>query len=502
VSVVDSGNLAGCLLTLKHGCLEPINQPVFHFARWQGILDTLDVLVHILAENNIEISDMTPLVAQVRQQLLEATDDDMHHISLTALLRDQVWSDIHQTLDNLIGKYKENINERSYQAFQVLRSSLDKNLVGLEHEIDTLLPWLVAFKRPPDLFMEQEICQEFSKIWMRLLETLHPNLRLIEIPSACDTGLELLRCLLTQFDCLDLSHKTHIARNWCETLSQKLQIARTTAVELLQQFQDVSNCCEVLFQDMDFRFLFDEGRMLFPVGYDVERDKKDVSYYDLLASESRLASLVAIAKGDVPQGHWLYLARPLTRLEGGQALLSWNGSLFEYLLPGVLVRNFPGTLLYQTAYHAIASHILFGHQRGIPWGVSESCCFQFNTEMNFHYRSFGIQALSLRPINPEEKVIAPYASCLALSLQPWAVMENIDKMKELGLLSPYGFYEAIDFTKDHIPKGEEYQIVHTYMCHHQGMIMLALVNYLQEDVMIRRFHADPRVESLELILQE
>jgi cyclic beta-1,2-glucan synthetase len=502
VSVVDSGNLAGCLLTLKHGCLEPINQPVFHFGRWQGVLDTLDVLVQILAENNIEISDMTPLVAQVRQQLLEAKHDDMHHISFTALLRDQVWSDIHQTLDNLIGKDKENISGRSYQAFQELRSRLDKYLEGLEHEIDTLLPWLVAFTRPPDLFMESEICPEISKIWMRLLETLHPNLLLIEIPSACDTGLELLGCLLIQFDCLGLSHKTHSARNWCETLAQKLQIARTAAVELSQQFQDLSNCCEVLFQDMDFRFLFDEGRMLFPVGYDVEVDKKDKSYYDLLASESRLASLVAIAKGDVPQSHWLYLARPLTRLEGGQALLSWNGSLFEYLLPGVLVRNFPGTLLYQTSHNAIASHILFGRKRGIPWGVSESCYYQFDSEMNFHYRSLGIQTLSLRSIVSDEKVIAPYASCLALSLRPWAVIENIGKMKKLGLLSPYGFYEAIDFTNDHIPKGEDYQIVHTHMCHHQGMIMLALTNYLKEEVMIRRFHADPRVESLELILQE
>jgi len=322
------------------------------------------------------------------------------------------------------------------------------------------------------------------------------------VPEACESGLEILGRLQTQLDSLGTFQPARLARTWCESLAQKLQVAWGVSTELSDAFRGLGDRCEIFFQDMDFRFLFDGGRRLFPFGFHVEQGKSDTGYYDLLASEARLASLVAIAKGDAPQSHWLHLARPMTQIADGQALLSWNGSMFEYLLPGLLVRHYPGTLLYQTAHTVIASHIRFGHHRGIPWGISESNCCQLDADMCYRYCSFGIQDLSLRPMLSEEWVIAPYASLLALYLRPGAVMDNVDHLRELGMLSPYGFYEAIDFATAPMPHDPNPGIVHGYMSHHQGMIMVAAANYLRAEAMVQRFHADPRVESVEVVLQE
>ena len=253
---------------------------------------------------------------------------------------------------------------------------------------------------------------------------------------------------------------------------------------------------------MEFGFLFDLQRQVFHIGYNVTTGKLDSNHYDLLASEARLASLVAIAKGDVPQSHWLHLARPLSRLDGARALLSWNGSMFEYLMPSLLMRTYEGTLLAQTCRAVINRQITYGRQKNVPWGVSESGYYGFDANMNYQYRGFGVPGLGFKRGLADDLVISPYASLLALPLYPQAVMQNITRLIKQHLFGLYGFYEAIDYTPSRMSSGRKSAIVHSYMAHHQGMIMLALVNYLQDSVMVRRFHADPRVQSVDLLLHE
>jgi cyclic beta-1,2-glucan synthetase len=502
VSVVDSGNLAGCLLALKRGCQEPMREPVCRLERWRGLLDTLEALNSVLAENDIPNSRLVPLVTETRRRLAAATDAGVLGASSFSLIHDGIWSDLDHTLDASIHEYRNGKNEEMSHRLQAWRGRLHLFLESMEQEQAILFPWLSAIDAPPDLFVHPETDPKIARIWRELLEVLPPKVSLGEAPRACESGLELLSRFQIELDALGEFQPALSARAWCNSLSHKLELTCRAATELSETFRDLSMRSEGYFQAMDFGFLFDETRKLFPIGFNVTQDTSDKCHYDLLASEARLASLVAIAKGDVPQSHWLHLARPVTQTAGGQALLSWNGSMFEYLLPGLLLRNYPGTLLHQTAQAAVAAHIGFGRQRGIPWGISESNCCQFDLDHSYRYCSFGIQALSLRQILSEERVITPYASLLALSLRPRAVMYNVEYLCELGMLSPYGFYEAIDFAADPVTQEPAQRIAYVYMSHHQGMIMMALTNYLRNEVMVQRFHADPRVESVELILQE
>ena len=274
--------------------------------------------------------------------------------------------------------------------------------------------------------------------------------------------------------------------------------ARVLAIGL----RELDQQAEKYFQDMDFGFLFDAQRQLFHIGYNVTAERLDNNYYDLLASEARIASIMTIAKDKVPPSHWLHLGRPLTQLDGTRALLSWGGTMFEYLMPSLMMRSYEGTLLHHTCLAAVDHQIAFGNQKKMPWGISESGYYAFDADQNYQYRSFGVPGLGFKRNLPDDLVVTPYASLLALSLRPRKVMDNIDRLKKLQMLGTHGFYESIDFSLPRLPLGETHAIVREYMAHHQGMILLSLVNYLHDNIMVRRFHADPIVRSVELFLQE
>ncbi len=254
---------------------------------------------------------------------------------------------------------------------------------------------------------------------------------------------------------------------------------------------------------MDFGFLFNAQRQTFHIGYNLDSGRLDPNYYDLLASEARLASLVGIAKQDVPQRHWLYLGRPLTRASNGAtALLSWSATMFEYLMPCLLVRHYPNTLLETSCRAAVEQQIAYGRQLEVPWGISESGFYAFDPALNYQYRAFGVPGLGLKRGLHDDLVITPYASLLALPFAPQAVLQNMAHLVDLGGRGRYGFYEALDFTPARLQLSQRYAIVRSHMAHHQGMILLALVNYLQGNRMIDRMHAAPAVQSVELLLQE
>ena len=252
--------------------------------------------------------------------------------------------------------------------------------------------------------------------------------------------------------------------------------------------------------EMDFRFLMDPERKLFAIGYQQTSHSLDGSYYDLLASEARLASFIAVAKNDVPAEHWFHLGRTLTFSAGAPALVSWSGSMFEYLMPLLVMRSFPQTMLAQTYEGAVSRHRTYGAERRVPWGVSESAYNVRDRHHTYQYRAFGVPDLALKRGLGRDLVIAPYASLLALMVSPEAALANLTQLERLGALGPYGFRDAIDYTR---PDAEQtFALVGAYMAHHQGMGLVALTNILVPSVWPRRFHADPVVRSAELLLHE
>ncbi|WP_200388957.1 GH36-type glycosyl hydrolase domain-containing protein [Thiocapsa imhoffii] len=259
---------------------------------------------------------------------------------------------------------------------------------------------------------------------------------------------------------------------------------------------------ERLFREMDFGFLYDQERHLFALGYRVTEALLDDSYYDLLASEARLTSLVAIAKRDVKDTHWFHLGRRMTRAAGGNLLVSWSGSMFEYLMPSLVNFTPRYSLLDQSCRRAVDRQIQYGEEQGVPWGISESAFNQRDLELTYQYSAFGVPGLGLKRGLADDLVIAPYATALAAMYRPHAAARNYIHLEQLGGLGRYGFYEALDFTPARRAEGEAVAIVRCHMAHHQGMALVALDNVVHDGVMRHRFHRIPLIRSTDLLLQE
>ncbi|MBS1108832.1 MAG: glycosyltransferase 36, partial [Anaeromyxobacteraceae bacterium] len=266
---------------------------------------------------------------------------------------------------------------------------------------------------------------------------------------------------------------------------------------------------------MNFGFLYDRRRKLLSIGYraaDAEGPGElDGSQYDLLASEARLASFLGIAKGDLPELHWFRLGRTVTGVHGVPTLLSWSGTMFEYLMPLLVMRNYPGTLLEESCRSAVRRQQEYGRERGVPWGISESAYDLIDHHDNYQYKAFGVPGLGLKRGLGDDLVVAPYAVALAALVDPGAAASNLRRLEADGLQGAYGFFDAVDFTKRGTdepaapaPGGRaaEGVVVRSYLAHHQGMTLVALANALQGNRMVERFHADPRVRATELLLQE
>jgi cyclic beta-1,2-glucan synthetase len=271
---------------------------------------------------------------------------------------------------------------------------------------------------------------------------------------------------------------------------------------LLADYQNLAAQAEQFFTEMDFSFLYNIHRQVFHIGYNVSAGTLDDNYYDLLASEARLASLLAIAKRDVPQSHWLHLGRPVTKIGSDRILLSWSGTMFEYLMPSLLMKSYEQTFLTQSCQAAVAHQIAYGRSHSVPWGISESGFYAFGPNMDYQYHAFGVPGLGFKRGLADDLVFTPYASLMALRFDPQAVSQNIDMLDAIQMRGRYGFYEAVDYTHSRLMLRQDRALVYSYMAHHQGMILVSAANYLLDDIMLSRFHSDPRVKSVELLLQE
>ncbi|MEO7142961.1 MAG: glucoamylase family protein, partial [Bryobacteraceae bacterium] len=293
---------------------------------------------------------------------------------------------------------------------------------------------------------------------------------------------------------------------WLNQVAAEYERARTNAAQAVENLRTAAAKAGRLADGIDMRFLYDTKTRLFGIGYAVGGPLEFNSHYDLLASECRLASLAAIAKGDVPVEHWFALGRPRassgTFWTGRNTLLSWNGAMFEYLMPLLFTRSFANSLLDDACRQAVRIQIEYGRAKELPWGISEAAYSALDANRIYQYRAFGVPGLGLKPGLDDDLVVAPYATMLALMVDAGSAISNLERLARLGLGGPSGLYESIDFTRESTREGTRGVVIYTYMAHHQGMSLCALDNALNAGVMQRRFHADLRVRAIESLLFE
>ena len=486
VSTVDSGNLAVCLLALKEGCLEVARGPVLPVALWDGLCDTLGLLSEAgkkLKDPSGEglqskIESLTARIARVRE------NPQAWRAALVDIVG-QMWREIEDLVDELVTASKA----PPVEALREINVWLERgrhHLTGMQRDIDTLMPWAALVGTPP------AGCEEFAR---RIEESLPPSMSLAGTADAHAKVAEIV-AMVTQ------DEKSEAAIQWFSALATAFARGAQAQHELYESLLDAARRSEELADEMDFRPLFDREQRLFFIGYNHSTDRVDAHHYDLMATEARLASFFAIAKGDVPLEHWFFLGRPLVQSRHGMSLVSWNGSMFEYLMPPLLLRSDPGTLLGQSERAAVHIQLQYGKVHGIPWGVSESAYASRDADHRYQYRAFGVPGLGLRRGLASDHVVAPYATVLALAVNTGAAIANLRELARLGLVGAFGFFEAADFTPERVPAGQRFLPVRAYMAHHQGMILGALGNALCEDAHVRRFREDRRMRIMELLLHE
>ncbi len=445
ISSVDSGNLAGHLLTLAAGLREQADEKIFTPQIFAGLLDTVKVLQTLVPENK--------LLAELAAELAQAPT-------------------------NLRAAFVRLENATS-QATQIATM-----LANEEKEISR---WAEILQRDCEAHVEE---LRFVTPWLAL-----PVVTQLDPKFVPHDQTHTLR----EISLLEQSSGALV--DGTDAYARCLREAGERACQRMRALETLARQCDEL-AAMDFAFLFNTARDLFPTGFNVTERRFDTGFYDLLASEARLCSYVAIALGQVPQDHWFSMGRLLVASHGEPILVSWSGSMFEYLMPLLVMPNYENTLLDRTCRAAVQQQIEYGKLRGVAWGISESGYNRTDVQLNYQYRAFGVPGLGLKRGLAEDLVIAPYATAMALMVSPVEACENLQRLAAEGRAGAYGFYEAVDYTPTRLPPDELSATIKSFMAHHQGMSLLALVNFLHDNPMPRRFLACPLLKAADLLLQE
>ncbi len=508
ISTVDSGNLAASLIVTSQACKSMPTERIFRWDLWQGYLDTLANLTEILsemrkAEYNDLVQEINHKIAEMNNEILAVRMEPTRWFALFQTANGLFWPDLSKRLIELIEVGSAAFDLEGLRKLQEVAAQVERHHQAIQRTLVEMVPWIHLLEQVPVIFNESR----FSLGLSTLRDNLPYNPHLGEIRNYAAAGLTstaTLRELLKDIQPTSVqdSGPEHEAQEWLDAIDQALIQAGDNADALLNKYTQSAVRAERFVMEMDFQFLYSPQRRVFHLGFNLDTGQLDNNYYDLLASEARIASIIALAKGDVPQSHWMQLSRPLTRVEGTYVLLSWSATMFEYLMPTLFLRSYPGTLLADSAQGAVLHQIAYGKTKGVPWGISESAFYLFDANQNYQYRAFGVPGLGFKRGLGDDLVVAPYASLMAISYNPHAVAQNLKSLMELNSFGLYGLYESIDFTADRLLVGDTSSIVHEYMAHHQGMILMALVNYFYKNKMVRRMHNDPRIQSVELLLQE
>ena len=486
VSTVDSGNLAVSLIAIKEACGEAILGPALGSELWDGLCDDLHLLSDALdlgkGDLKCECRDKLTSIEQIVR-------DGQNKPATWDTLLQQLCDDHYPQLEESVRRAIEGnvlVSTEDLREVQVWLERTRHHLTSMRRDFQAFFPWRSLVEQPP------AGCEAWSHL---IRECLSSKSDIHET----ETQVEKARKILFGLCAADPGSA---ARQWADRLDQSLVLTADASRALRDRLRGIAARAFASAHGMDFRMLFDESARLFHIGYNVSTGHIDQHHYDLLATEARLASFFAISKGDVSPEHWLFLGRPITKKASGLSLVSWNGSMFEYLMPTLFLRSDPSTLLGQSDRTAVDMQRDYGRANGIPWGISESGFASQDHEQRYRYRAFGIPGLGLRRGLSRDLVVAPYATILALSVRPGAALSNLKELAKRGLVGRYGFYEAADFTPERVPAGAEFAIVRSYMSHHHGMSLAALGNALCSDIFVKWFHADPHTRTIDLLLNE
>ncbi|HEX2995574.1 MAG TPA: hypothetical protein VHP14_12160, partial [Anaerolineales bacterium] len=361
ISTVDSGNLAACLIALRVGCQDIAQTPVI---RWDGFLDTLGMLAQSLAQARLgnSANELNAAIISLQDRVTMLNDPKRFLPVLLIDLFQEGSSELDSLLWEAIQQSREEYTQETVNKLSTWVNRASYQLRRIRIDIQVLAPWLIALASIPHPTRLEER-HELRVAWGALLENLSMQPLLGEIPDLCKRATNLIEEVTGLLDAEDKA-----VMEWCDALAYDLESARKNALSLLDNFSTLASRADSFVQGMPFGFLYDPQRHVFHIGYNVESGRLDANYYDLMASEARIASLIAIARGDVPQNHWLHLARPLTDFNGARCLLSWSGTMFEYLMPPLFVESYPGTLLDQSCRIAIEQQMQYALENGIPWG--------------------------------------------------------------------------------------------------------------------------------------
>jgi cyclic beta-1,2-glucan synthetase len=455
VSTVDSGNLLGCLLAVKNGLAGKADEPVPSPAAAAGLLDAL----------NLAAEGLPAGAADGLRAHLAATPADLLG-----------WADWLERAEKLAAELPVVEGDRGHWA-----RAAGGQVRALQDELAAVCPWL------PEL---------------RALERGRPGRPSDEAAAGTAALQELNTPAGARRWGRRLPELQAALADRPETAALAAAVGRSRAADLAATLDGHAARAERLADAMDFRFLYNESRHLFSIGYNVPLERLDAAHYDLLASEAALTSFLAVARGVVPRKHWFQLGRLTTTAGGLPGLVSWGGTMFEYLMPRLLLAPAPGTMLDVAHKATVRRQREYGRQTRTPWGVSESGFYVLSPEGDYQYQSFGVPGLGLKRGLAKDLVVAPYATLLATMTDAPAAAANFGPLREAGGEGSFGFYEAVDFTPDRLGRGERCRVVRSYMAHHQGMGLCAIANRLLGDVHCRRLHAEPAVRAVELLLQE
>jgi len=471
ISTVDNGNLVCCLWTLKQACLEATRTPLFRNALIEGLCDHLETMLDLLAADASHRSVVSSIYALKLKIKSVGRVEDWPY-SLPAIHEDAI------ALEAKISR-AEVVNDVRWWARE-----LSTRIKALQDMLNDFAPWLSPSF---EAYRAQFGIAERFKI---------QGLTLQSLPPMQDSIVTKVQRII-----LDETAGKEI-RAAAELLLPSLLSAAANTQSIATRLTDLAEAMDGIAKTVKFDFLYNSTKKQLSIGFDGQQNSLHVAHYDLLASEARAAVFVAIAKGEIPEASWFQLGRARRSYKNAGVLLSWTGTMFEYLLPSLWMKSYPNTLLEECSETAVRVHQSFAAAKEIPWGISEASCSERNPDGHYRYHAFGVQCLALHRENGDDVVVSPYSSFLALLVDSQSATKNILDMKSHGWVGTYGFYDACDFTPTRVANSKSGEIVRCWMAHHQGMILVAAATVLCDMSMQKRFHAEPMVAATERILQE
>lgn len=485
VSTADSGNLAVSLLTSKQGIEQILKSSLLDRRRIAGLEDSINLVERALKKRTrSSLRSPEPPGWELNQTLsslrtfIKIQDPnlrDWKNIFLKIHEAESLLAEQCQRVFEYLGSLEVDVT-----AAIVL---LQRHISGMQRDWERYLNWIPQF--------------------LQISEQDSPNIITPKLEALCDPPGTLSLEKISQLP--ELLSPILAESNRSEEkilLKQMIETSAQNAKDSLGRLRYLADRYEALALEMDFRTVYNPQRRLFAVGYNKDEGRMDRSHYDLLASESRLASLIAIAKGDVEHRHWFNLGRTLTVFKGEKSLLSWGGTMFEFLMPALFLKDYPDSLLDISCRTAVRAQIEYGWKRNVPWGISESAYGAIATNSDYQYQSFGVPGMGLKRGLANDLVISPYSTGLALVIDPAAAAANFRHLSAEGAEGAWGFYDALDYTSERVPPGDRRIVVRNYMAHHHGMTMAGLANSLLDDWVRKCFQSLSIVRTTEILLQE